>query len=133
MKEKLCKESFSSGAERVLIVDDHRLIIEKIIGLLNGEAGIEAVDSCQTYADAIKRLPQFRPSVVLLDINMPDGNGIVLLRYIKMHHPGIRVIMVTNQYNSFYENLCLQTGASHFLDKSNHFDRLPALIAPAVS
>jgi DNA-binding NarL/FixJ family response regulator len=77
-------------------------------------------------------LPICKPVAVLLDINLPDKSGIALLKYIITFYPDIRVIMVTNQSDYLCKNLCLEIGAHYFLDKSNDFEKLQALIASII-
>jgi len=122
----------SQTSKPLLIVDDSPLIVKKIKEWLEEMAGLASVESCGTYAEAVNLLPVYKPAVVLLDINLPDKSGIVLLKYIKTYYPGIAVIVVTNQSNNFYKNLCMESGARFFLDKSNDFEKLPALVASIV-
>jgi len=116
----------------VLIVDDSPLIVKKIKELLDEVERITSVESCGTYAEAVHLLATYHPVIVLLDINLPDKNGIVLLRYIKTSFPEITIIMVTNQSEPFYKNLCLELGARFYLDKSKDFEKLPALITSII-
>lgn len=113
----------------ILIVDDSALIVEKIKELLEDTAGIAAIKSCGTYAEAIALLLHFTPAVVLLDINLPDESGIALLTYIKASFPKTVVIMVTNQSEEYYKNLCLQLGADGFIDKSKDFEKISEMVA----
>jgi len=112
-----------------LIVDDSPLIAEKIMELLEEVPVVTSFKSCSTYSEAVAILPVFNPAVVLLDINLPDKSGIILLKHIKAFHPDIVVFMVTNQSSHFYKDLCIEIGAHYFLDKSHDFEQLPALIA----
>lgn len=116
--------------KRLLIVDDSHLIVRRLIVLLDGLPGLGPIDSAATYAQAITRLsaPPL-PDFILLDINLPDRNGISLLRHIHAYHPEIVVIMLSNQAGVFYRELCQQLGAAHFIDKSTEFQYVPTLIA----
>lgn len=113
----------------ILIVDDSPPVVANIKELLEDVEGIASIESCGTYTEATQMLCTYKPAVVLVDINLPDKNGIVLLKYIKSWYPEIGVIMVTNQNENFYKNLCLALGALFFLDKSNDFEKLPAIVA----
>jgi DNA-binding NarL/FixJ family response regulator len=119
-------------AKPLLIVDDSPLIVKKINEWLEEVEGITSIESCGTYAGAVDLLAVYKPAVVLLDINLPDKSGIVLLKHIKTFYPGTIVIMVTNQDGDFYKSLCLELGARYFLDKSNDFEKLPALVASVI-
>ena len=130
------EEHVTTGINKVtnglLIVEDSPLIVKSMIELLEDVAGIAFIESCGTYSEAISLLSTYNPAVVLLDINLPDKNGIVLLKYIKTFYPETTVIMVTNQNEDLYKNICLEIGAHCFLDKSNDFEKLPLLVATVV-
>jgi DNA-binding NarL/FixJ family response regulator len=132
IQEKPVTTYINKATKKLLIVEDSPLIIKSIMELLEDVEGITSIESCGTYAEAISLLSTYNPAVVLLDINMPDKNGIVLLKYIKTFYPEITVIMVTNQNEDFYKNICLEIGAHYFLDKSNDFETLPKLVATVV-
>lgn len=112
----------------VLIVDDSPLIIQKINELLQDLSILLHLISCGTHSEAIQLLEEFRPSVAILDINLPDKSGIEVLNYIKRNHPKTIVIMCTNQDSSYYRERCFQLGASYFIDKSKDFENIPRLI-----
>jgi DNA-binding NarL/FixJ family response regulator len=122
----------NKATKRLLIVEDSLLIVKSMMELLEDVEGIASIESCRTYAEAISLLSTYNPAVVSLDINLPDKNGIALLKYIKTFYPEITVIMVTNQNEDFYKNICFEIGAHYFLDKSNDFETLPALVATVV-
>ncbi|HLY70959.1 MAG TPA: response regulator transcription factor [Puia sp.] len=108
----------------ILIVDDSVIIIDRLIAFLESLASEHLVLTCNTYQQALQAINEKDPDVAVLDINLPDGNGIGLLRYIKKHKPAVAVIMFTNQSTDFYRQLCLREGAAFFIDKSSGFDGL---------
>ena len=112
----------------VLIVDDSPLIIQKIDELLQELAITLKLISCGTHSEAIELLDEFRPSVVIVDINLPDKSGIEVLTSIKRNHPKTIVIMCTNQVSNYYREQCFKLGASYFIDKSKDFENIPRLI-----
>jgi DNA-binding NarL/FixJ family response regulator len=119
-------------AKGLLIVEDSPLIVNSMIELLEDVEGIASIESCGTYSEAVNLLSTSYPAIVLLDINLPDKNGIVLLKYIKTFYPEITAVMVTNQNENFYKNICLEIGARYFLDKSNDFETLPAIVTTII-
>jgi DNA-binding NarL/FixJ family response regulator len=116
--------------KQLLIVDDSPLIISRLRILLEGLPGLDAIESAGNFAQALDHLsnPPL-PEIVLLDINLPDQNGIGLLRHIRQQHPGIIVIMLSNQGGVFYRDLCLRLGAAYFVDKSTEFQYVPTILA----
>jgi DNA-binding NarL/FixJ family response regulator len=113
----------------VLIVDDSPFIVARLRTMLEGIPLIGAVMQAGSYEEARPLLATQKPGIVLLDINLPDTNGIELLRYIKRYDPSIIVIMLSNQSGEFYRIRCKALGASHFMDKSTEFDQVPCIIA----
>ena len=112
----------------VLLVDDSHLIIERLSDMLNEAEHIGEVLHALSGNEALETLQKRMPDIVLLDINLPDISGVELLRIIKEKYPGIIVIMLTNQANDYYRNLCLNIGANHFADKSADFESIPHII-----
>lgn len=113
----------------ILVVDDYDLIVDRLTALLRELNGVGDVFVAYSYAESVKVLGQERLDVVLLDIHLPDRSGIELLDFIKLYHPSVRVIMISNQDNPHYQVLCLEKGADYFIDKSNDFELLPGLIS----
>jgi len=116
------------NGKTILIVDDSLIVAHRVRILLLGQEGIGEVAHAVSYADALAFLSAHRADIALLDIQLPDGNGIELLRYVKQHFPGVQVVMVSNQSNELYRIRCKTLGARHFLDKSTEFDQLTFII-----
>jgi DNA-binding NarL/FixJ family response regulator len=117
----------------VLIVDDSPLIIARIIELLEDVDVITDLKTCGTYHHAIKLLNSYTPRVILLDINLPDRNGIEILQYAKAFFPETIIIMVTNNCSKHYRDLCFKMGADDFIDKSSDFEDIPAILSSVAS
>jgi len=115
--------------KQLLIVDDAPLIVSRIRSMLEGIPGLGRINFTGTYAGAVEMLKHVPPHIALLDINLPDRNGLDLLRHIRQHHPGVTVIMCSNQSSPFYRSLCARLGAAYFVDKSAEFETIPAIVA----
>jgi DNA-binding NarL/FixJ family response regulator len=115
----------------VLIVDDSILIIERMIPLMEEIENISFVVHAASYKEGLEVLSRLTPDMVLLDINLPDKSGIELLRLIQERHLEIAVLMISNNADQYYRNICKKLGARYFLDKSTDIDLLPTLIANA--
>ena len=112
---------------KVFIADDSLIVREHLVTLLDELAGIKIVGQAEHVSEAISMIRNLQPDVVILDIRMPGGSGIDVLRNIKQHGVGPMVIILTNYPYPGYRQKCLQAGADFFLDKSTEFDQIPAL------
>jgi DNA-binding NarL/FixJ family response regulator len=83
------------------------------------------VGQAENAPGSLAAIRQTRPDVVILDIRMPGGNGIEVLREVKKLDPAPKVIMFTNYAHAQYRKKCEEAGADFFLDKSTEFDKLP--------
>ena len=90
---------------------------------------ISFVVHAATYQEGLEVLSRLTPDVVLLDINLPDKSGIELLRLIRERHLETAVLMISNNADVYYRNICKKLGASHFLDKSTDIDLLPSVLS----
>jgi len=112
----------------VLVVEDSLSIIERIITMLEEVESIKLVIHAANYGESIKMIQEMETDVVLLDLNLPDKSGVELLRVIKSKFPDIKVIVLTNHATDSYREICTYIGAEYFFDKSNDFDKIPAII-----
>lgn len=97
--------------------------------MLEVTPGLGLVTGAGNYGEAVEKLQHDEPDIVLLDINLPDRNGLDLLRHIRRQHPSVVVIMCSNQSSPFYRNICKRIGAACFVDKSAEFEAIPTIVA----
>lgn len=102
---------------KVIIADDHALIREGIKKLLELEEGIDIVAVAADGLEALKAVETHQPDVVLLDINMPNMNGIECLKAIKLNHRKVKVIMLTIHEDSEYLIKTINIGAEGYVLK----------------
>lgn len=112
----------------VLLVDDNTEFIKRMKCLLMELKQIEELKVAMDYEEARKMLTSQTPDLVLLDIHLPGKNGIDLLKYIKRLDKPCRVMMVSNQADEYYRDLCLKEGADYFFDKTKDFLLIPDMI-----
>ena len=105
-------------AIKVLAVDDHPLLREGIAAVLNGEQDIELVAEAVNGREAIEIFRQHRPDVTLMDLQMPDMNGIEAIIAIRSEFPNARFVVLTTYQGDVQAVRALKAGASGYLLKS---------------
>ena len=113
---------------RAFIVDDSAIVRMRLAELLVADADVTVVGQAGTVAAALHEIPQLQPECVLLDIQLPDGDGISVLKAVKRMTPSPAVVMFTNYTDDYYRQRCEIAGADFFLDKSKQFDQIPGLL-----
>lgn len=114
---------------RVAIIEDQKDTRKMLSILINGSDGYECVASFENGEEALKRIPELKPNVALVDIHLPGGiSGIDTVRALKLQCPGIQFIMCTSLEDNENIFLALQAGASGYLTKSTP----PAKILEAI-
>ena len=109
---------------RVFIVDDSLLIWARLIEILSEIEGIKVVGFAGRPDEAVERIMELEPDMVILDIKLYGGSGIDVLRNIKREKPDTVVAMFSNYSYPEYREKCFQLGADYFLDKSREFDMI---------
>jgi two-component system response regulator DevR len=80
----------------VFLVDDHEVVRRGLIDLLEGDSELTVVGEADTAAQALARIPALRPDVAVLDVRLPDGNGVDLCRDLLARLPELRCLMLTS-------------------------------------
>ncbi len=113
---------------KVLLVDDHTIVRQGIKALLDTQEGIEVVGEAEDGREAIEKAKQMAPNVIVIDITMPNLNGIEATRQIKKINPEIKVLVLTVHDNEEYIHRILQAGASGYLLKESAVSDLVSAI-----
>ena len=121
------------GKIRVIIVDDIAETRENIRKLLQFESDVEVVGTARTGREAIDLSREVKPDVVLMDINMPDMDGITATDAIRRVLPYVQIVILSVQSDSNYMRRAMQAGASDFLTKPPTIDELNGAIRRAGS
>lgn len=115
-------------ALKLLLVDDSELIRLSLQALLAPIAGIETLDTADTLAQTLESVSRLAPSLLILDIHLPDGHAIRVIPALKQLAPHMRMAIFTNDVNEFSRRKCLQAGADWFFDKSSECGELLAVV-----
>ena len=102
---------------RVLVVDDQRLIREGIASLLEIQPGIEVVGMAADGKEAVERTLALEPDVVLMDVRMPEMDGVAAVAVLRRKAPGSRVVMLTTFDDEGYVVQAMRAGAAGYLLK----------------
>ena len=102
---------------RVLLVDDHEIVLAGLTLFLRRAAGIQVVGEARSMAAAIQAAAQLSPDVILMDLRLPDGSGIDACREILSDHPGIRVLFLSSYPDEDAVMATMMAGASGYLIK----------------
>jgi pilus assembly protein CpaE len=116
---------------RVLIVDDVSETRENVRKLLQFESDVEVVGAARTGKEAIQSSLEFDPDVVLMDINMPDMDGIAATETIRAKQPAVQVVILSVQSDQNYMRRAMLAGARDFLTKPPMGDELISAIRRA--
>jgi DNA-binding NarL/FixJ family response regulator len=103
---------------KVFITDDHYMVVEGIRSLLMSEHDIELIGSASTVASCKAFLSHQLPDVLLLDINLPDGNGIDLCKELKQKYPGLYILGLSTFNQASYISEMMDSGASGYVLKN---------------
>ena len=114
---------------KVYVVDDSELVRERLIDMVSEIEEVEVVGETGDLREAEASIGQLRPDAVVLDIRLPDGNGITLLRHMKRERPAATVIVLTNYPYPQYREECLDAGADYFLYKATEFDQVGEILS----
>jgi two-component system, NarL family, response regulator DevR len=107
----------AAGPLRLLIVDDHEVVRQGLVALLDRREGFEVVAEAGTVAEAIDQAKRFEPDIVVMDVRLPDGSGIEACREIRAERPATRVVMLTSFPDEEAVLSAIVAGASGYLLK----------------
>jgi two-component system response regulator NreC len=113
---------------RCVIADDHALVRQGIRRLLQDERDVEVIGEAGDAAEALKRVTELRPDIVLLDVGMPGFSSFEAARVIQRDFPGTRVVFLTMHEDHDYVMQGLQAGASGYLLKDTPASRLVSVL-----
>ncbi|MDG4823938.1 response regulator transcription factor [Asanoa sp. WMMD1127] len=116
---------------RVLLVDDQALFREALAMLLGVRADVEVVGEAGDGAQALARVAETAPDVVLMDLRMPVLDGVAATRRLKVDHPGVRVIALTTFDDDEDVFAALRAGAVGYLLKDVSSERLVEAVLAA--
>ena len=118
---------------KILLADDHTILREGLRSLIDGLPDMEVIGEASNGREAVQVAVQKRPDVVVMDVNMPDLNGIEATRQLLKELPDVKVIGLSMYSDKRFVAGMLSAGASGYMLKSNAFDELSSALKTVIS
>ncbi|MCW5592964.1 MAG: response regulator transcription factor [Burkholderiales bacterium] len=113
----------------LFIVEDSIPVRDRLVRTLEGLEGLDIVGTAEDVTAAIAGLEDNHPDALILDLQLPSGSGLQVLRAVREKLPAMRVIVMTNFAAEPYRKAALAAGAEVFLDKSAEFARVRDILS----
>jgi DNA-binding NarL/FixJ family response regulator len=112
------------GAVRLLLADDHRIFRQGLRELIERKTTFEVVGEAATGRDVIKQVKSLRPDIILLDIQMPELDGVAVARQLAQSHPHVKIVMLTMYREDQHLFDAIKAGARAYLLKDADAEEL---------
>ena len=109
---------------RILVVDDHPLFRAGLVGLMSHESDLDVCGEAHNAAQALDAIKLLNPDLAIVDIGLPDKNGLELLKDIQALHPGVDVLIISMHAESLYAERVLRAGASGYVMKQEATEKV---------
>jgi DNA-binding NarL/FixJ family response regulator len=114
---------------KVLIADDSRLMRERIRETISIFSSVEIVSETETGLTTLEELFKHNPDLAIIDIRMPDKNGLEVLKEFRIKNRSTKVLILTNYAYDQYKDKAFENGADYFYSKSEDFEKISAVVA----
>ncbi|MGR6964458.1 response regulator transcription factor [Geodermatophilus sp. URMC 61] len=106
-----------TGVITVFLLDDHEVVRRGLSDILGSDPGITVVGEARTASEALARVPALKPDVAILDVRLPDGDGVTVCRELRSRMPQLTVVMLTSYSDDEALFEAIMAGASGYLLK----------------
>jgi DNA-binding NarL/FixJ family response regulator len=118
---------------RVVIVEDSEVVLDRVTRLIKDIPHAAVVGQARDGKHGLELVEQTRPTVVLIDVNLPDQPGFALLKTVKNQDFPCVTVLLTNSFEPSVRNACEAAGADHFLHKTKDFERIAEIVVGSTS
>ncbi len=115
----------------VMLVDDHEVVLEGLIRILEKQGGIKIVSVARSAEEAMEKIGRFPPDVIIVDIQLPGMNGIELIKRVKSDYPQIEAITLTVFDDEQFAKQAIKAGAIGYVIKDAAKDELVKAVRAA--
>jgi len=102
---------------RILVVEDHAVVRDGFIALINRAPDLEVCASAESAAGALGAMAEHKPEVVIADLMLKEGNGLDLIKSAKNLYPGLLILIISMQDEEIYAERCVKAGAAGYIMK----------------
>jgi len=116
---------------RVLLIEDSAVLTRRLIDLLSEPGRVEVAAQATTQSEAVMRLQEGAVDVLVVDIELAEGNGVAVIRHARQLYPPEGqplIVVLTNYASDFVRDHCFAAGADYFLDKMRDIALLKAVV-----
>jgi DNA-binding NarL/FixJ family response regulator len=114
---------------RILLADDSDLMIERLSEMLKMYGQTVIVGSFKNGKDALDGIKVLKPDLAIIDIKMPEMNGLEIVTEIRKENKDLKIIILTFYSSNRYRELAFKAGADYFFNKVDDFDEVSMVIA----
>jgi CheY-like chemotaxis protein len=122
----------SVGERRILLIEDSAVLTRRLVDLLSEPGRVEVAAQAATQSEALSRLQESIYDVLVVDIELAEGNGVAVIRQARQLYPPENqplIVVLTNYASDFVREHCFAAGADYFLDKMRDIALLKAVVA----
>ncbi len=109
---------------RVLVVDDHEIFLQSLVRLLSAQPSVKVIGTARTAAESLTAAAAYQPDVVLMDLELPDGDGIAATQRIRVLAPRTKVVMLTGHADRDVFARAVEAGCAGFVNKAEPAEAL---------
>jgi DNA-binding NarL/FixJ family response regulator len=126
-------DSDDSPRTRILIVDDHPVVRHGLRELISAESDLEVCGEAGGEAEAVSRIDETQPDLVLVDVSLSEGSGLGLLKRMQMREEGVKLLVVSMHDEQLLAERCIEAGAVGFVNKQEATELLVEAIRRALA
>jgi CheY-like chemotaxis protein len=116
---------------RILLIEDSAVLTRRLVDLLSEPGRVEVAAQATTQSEAVRRLQESVYDVLVVDIELAEGNGVAVIRHARQLYPPDAqplIVVLTNYASDFVRDHCFAAGADYFLDKMRDIALLKAVV-----